>query len=226
MPFIGLIPGILKSDFRCPTRLTIIVLFLFSTCFSMFFFCRSGPSEILEFESESVDLVTTCQAIHWFDIPRFYKEVDRILRPQGVLAIYGYHLTGPAPETASNLTQEQVRGLEVLRDKVLSFYYCNILPLVGWEFFPKFVHRQKNEMIIDFTEFFYKEWKYCTAISITVFWTKISSNLSYFWGQKLWVKFQSSYLLVILFARIRCSNSKYIFWNNSCGYFNKFCSFL
>ena len=152
--------------------------------------------------------------------------MDRILRPQGVLAIYGYHLTGPAPETASNLTQEQVRGLEVLRDKVLSFYYCNILPLVGWEFFPKFVHRQKNEMIIDFTEFFYKEWKYCTAISITVFWTKISSNLSYFWGQKLWVKFQSSYLLVILFARIKCSNSKYIFWNNSCGYFNKFCSFL
>ena len=73
------------------------------------------------------------------------------------------HLTGPAPETASNLTQEQVRGLEVLRDKVLSFYYCNILPLVGWEFFPKFVHRQKklekSEMIIDFTEFFYKEWK-------------------------------------------------------------------
>ena len=138
-------------------------VFVFHMFFYVLFFCRSGPSEILEFESESVDLVTTCQAIHWFDIPRFYKEVDRILRPQGVLAIYGYHLTGPAPETASNLTQEQVRGLEVLRDKVLSFYYCNILPLVGWEFFPKFVHLQKklekNEMIIDFTEFFYKEWK-------------------------------------------------------------------
>ena len=80
---------------------------------------RVGPSETLDLEDNSVDLVTCCQAIHWFDIPKFYKETDRVLRPQnGIVAIYGYHLTGPSP--VSNLTLEQIHGLEALRDKVSS----------------------------------------------------------------------------------------------------------
>ena len=29
-----------------------------------------GPSEILEHDNEKVDLITVCQAIHWFDIPK------------------------------------------------------------------------------------------------------------------------------------------------------------
>ena len=36
-----------------------------------------GPSEVLNYEEETVDLITVCQAVHWFDIPKFYKEVDR-----------------------------------------------------------------------------------------------------------------------------------------------------
>lgn len=39
---------------------------------------------------ESVDLVTVAQALHWFDRPRFYAEVDRILRPDGLLAVWSY----------------------------------------------------------------------------------------------------------------------------------------
>ncbi len=45
----------------------------------------------------SVDLVLTCQAIHWFDIPAFYAEADRVLSPGGVLAVSGYSLTAPTP---------------------------------------------------------------------------------------------------------------------------------
>src|SRR4051812_360024 len=29
----------------------------------------------------SVDLVTVAQALHWFDLPRFYAEVGRVCRP-------------------------------------------------------------------------------------------------------------------------------------------------
>ena len=50
-----------------------------------------GPSEILNYEEETVDLITVCQAVHWFDIPKFYQEVNRVLKPSGVLAIIGYH---------------------------------------------------------------------------------------------------------------------------------------
>ena len=37
-----------------------------------------------------------CDFVGRFDIPKFYQEVERVLVPEGgVLAIYGYHLTGP-----------------------------------------------------------------------------------------------------------------------------------
>ncbi|XP_026528188.1 putative methyltransferase DDB_G0268948 [Notechis scutatus] len=41
------------------------------------------PAEELPFEDNSVDLITAFSAVHWFDFPRFIKEMDRILKPSG-----------------------------------------------------------------------------------------------------------------------------------------------
>uniref|UniRef100_A0A1D1YPE3 Putative methyltransferase DDB_G0268948 n=1 Tax=Anthurium amnicola TaxID=1678845 RepID=A0A1D1YPE3_9ARAE len=42
-------------------------------------------------EGSPVDLVTAAQAVHWFDLPKFYGVVDRVLRrPGGVVAVWGY----------------------------------------------------------------------------------------------------------------------------------------
>uniref|UniRef100_A0A8C5RU59 Methyltransferase type 11 domain-containing protein n=1 Tax=Laticauda laticaudata TaxID=8630 RepID=A0A8C5RU59_LATLA len=41
------------------------------------------PAEKLPFEDNSVDLITAFSAVHWFDIPCFIKEMDRILKPSG-----------------------------------------------------------------------------------------------------------------------------------------------
>ncbi len=38
----------------------------------------------------SVDVVTVAQALHWFDVDRFYSEARRVLAREGVLAIWGY----------------------------------------------------------------------------------------------------------------------------------------
>ena len=38
----------------------------------------------------SCDLVTVAQALHWFDLPRFYAEAKRVLKPRGVLAVWSY----------------------------------------------------------------------------------------------------------------------------------------
>lgn len=46
----------------------------------------------------SVDLVTVAQAAHWFDLPAFFAECRRVLRPDGIVAIWGYGLTRFAPE--------------------------------------------------------------------------------------------------------------------------------
>jgi SAM-dependent methyltransferase len=45
----------------------------------------------------SVDLVTVAQALHWFDRPRFFAEVDRVLRPGGTLAVWSYGLLAVGP---------------------------------------------------------------------------------------------------------------------------------
>lgn len=46
----------------------------------------------------SVDLVTVAQAVHWFDRPKFYTEVKRVLRPGGVVAVWTYGLSVVTPE--------------------------------------------------------------------------------------------------------------------------------
>lgn len=38
----------------------------------------------------SVDLITVAQALHWFDIERFFAEAERVLKPTGVLAVWCY----------------------------------------------------------------------------------------------------------------------------------------
>ncbi len=51
---------------------------------------RVAPAEAPGLPSASVDLVTVAQAAHWFDLPVFHAEVKRVLRPDGVLAIWCY----------------------------------------------------------------------------------------------------------------------------------------
>ncbi|MGH8495872.1 MAG: class I SAM-dependent methyltransferase [Gammaproteobacteria bacterium] len=41
----------------------------------------------------SLDLITVAQAAHWFELPAFYTEARRTLKPRGVLAMWGYGLT-------------------------------------------------------------------------------------------------------------------------------------
>ncbi len=51
---------------------------------------RVARAECLPVAAGSVDLLTAVQSIHWFDLPRFFCEADRVLRPGGVLAAIGY----------------------------------------------------------------------------------------------------------------------------------------
>jgi SAM-dependent methyltransferase len=51
---------------------------------------RVATAEASGLPGHSVDLVSVAQAAHWFDLPRFYAEVGRVLRPGGLLALWGY----------------------------------------------------------------------------------------------------------------------------------------
>jgi SAM-dependent methyltransferase len=56
-------------------------------------FCVAA-AERLPFGSEAFDLLTVCQAFHWFDRERFFAEARRTLRAGGWLVVYDDYFAG------------------------------------------------------------------------------------------------------------------------------------
>lgn len=59
---------------------------------------RVAPAEASGLPDGAVDLVTVAQALHWFDLDRFYAEARRVLKPDGVLAVWTYGVLSVAGE--------------------------------------------------------------------------------------------------------------------------------
>jgi len=59
----------------------------------------------------SVDAVTVAQALHWFRLDEFYAEVQRVLRPGGVLAVWSYGISHLTSGPADALLQNFYRGV-------------------------------------------------------------------------------------------------------------------
>ena len=72
---------------------------------------RNEPAEKVSLEDSSTDVVTVAAAVHWFNIEKFYAEVKRVLKPGGIIAVWGYHLFKISPPI----------------DKLLNKYYSEIL---------------------------------------------------------------------------------------------------
>lgn len=53
---------------------------------------RVTRAEDSRLSRDSVDLVVAASALHWFDLPVFYKEVQRVARRGCVLAAWSYHV--------------------------------------------------------------------------------------------------------------------------------------
>lgn len=56
-------------------------------------------------------MITVAQAVHWFDFEVFYKEVYRVLKPDGIFAVMGYGLFSTNPHS----------------DTILRDFYYNII---------------------------------------------------------------------------------------------------
>lgn len=51
---------------------------------------KAEPAETSSLGDQSVDIVTAAQALHWFDFEKFYAEVNRVLKPGGIMAAWAY----------------------------------------------------------------------------------------------------------------------------------------
>lgn len=54
--------------------------------------------ELCSLDDREVNLVTVAQAIHWFDRPKFYAEVERVAAPGAAVALWCYGLLTISPE--------------------------------------------------------------------------------------------------------------------------------
>jgi SAM-dependent methyltransferase len=74
---------------------------------------RVAPAEESGLESNSIDLIMVAQALHWFDLERFYDEVRRVLKPNGALAASAYrffHITPEIDELVNHRYHDEIVG--------------------------------------------------------------------------------------------------------------------
>ena len=86
-------------------------------------------AEHTNFNNKQFDLVTVGQAMHWFDLEKFYLEVKRVAKKEGLLAVWGYavcsvdpaidkiflnfynNIVGPYWDSARKLVEEEYESL-------------------------------------------------------------------------------------------------------------------
>ncbi|NVK21233.1 MAG: class I SAM-dependent methyltransferase [Kangiellaceae bacterium] len=51
-----------------------------------------GSAEQTKIPDASIDIISVAQALHWFDTEPFFQQVDRVLKPGGLLAVWSYQL--------------------------------------------------------------------------------------------------------------------------------------
>jgi len=69
-------------------------------------------AEKTDFADKQFDLISVAQAIHWFEFADFYKEIYRILKPDGIFAVLGYGLfyTNAASQPILNRYYHEIVG--------------------------------------------------------------------------------------------------------------------
>lgn len=68
---------------------------------------QHGDAHSIPLQDSSADLVTAASALHWFELPRFYREVRRVLKPHGCLAAWAIPLVSGTNSASCTCTLSQ-----------------------------------------------------------------------------------------------------------------------
>lgn len=130
---------------------------------------RKEPAESTSIESTTVDLITVAQAIHWFNFDAFFEEVNRVLRADGVIAIFGY----PLLETRTKI------------DTILSHFYSGTLKDF-WDSERRFIEDEYSTIPfpfqqIEFNETYMKyDWTFDQMIGYLRSWSAVQHYITKF----------------------------------------------
>ena len=67
---------------------------------------RVALAEQSELPDASIDLITVAQALHWFNLSRFFTEAKRVLKPGGFLAVWVYAANQLQNKAANQIVQD------------------------------------------------------------------------------------------------------------------------
>ena len=106
------------------------------------------PAEKSAFDDKQFDLIAVAQALHWFDVSRFYEEVNRTGKRGALLAVWGYALPSFGP---------------VINELLVDFYENKVGPY--WDQARKLVENHYEDIPFPF------DTVDCPKFKIMVSWT-------------------------------------------------------
>lgn len=143
---------------------------------------RVAPAEHLPHDLHNVSIITVAQAAHWFDLPVFYLECERIAAPGAVIALISYGVI--EPDT-------------ILRSRFMQFYTDEIASY--WPPERRHVDQGYREIYFPFQDIS------APAIHITLEWdlSTLMGYLSTWTAVKQAVAAGQSHLLTHLYEDLR-----------------------
>jgi len=114
------------------------------------------PAENAELDNDSVDIVTVAQTLHWFDFDKFYYNVKRVGKKDGVVAVWSYDMHKINPQIDKFTDRLDVDG------EILGSY---------WNKEIKYVKEKYKTILFRFKE-----------ISVPAFKTTLYWNLHQLWN--------------------------------------------
>ena len=106
-------------------------------------------AEKTSFANNQFDLITVGQAVHWFDFDEFNNEAKRVLKPDGIISIWGYGLL----------------RIEEPIDNLIDKFYNEIVGLY-WDSERIHIDKEYSTVKFDFKEIIIEK-----ELSIQTFWT-------------------------------------------------------
>lgn len=151
-------------------------------------------AEKTSFPDHCFDLITVAQALHWFELDQFFGEVSRVMRPGGILAVWGYSIltinpaidrlflsyyndvVGPYWDPARHLIEDEYKSIQFPFEElhapnftlVVSWSRSHFLGyLASWSATQKYMKANGKNPLEDFLQELQALWKDETSLDVT-----------------------------------------------------------
>jgi SAM-dependent methyltransferase len=145
-----------------------------------------SPSEKVNLENESCDLICVAQALHWFDRNLFWPEAQRVLKPNGIFCAFGYNWASVDTEIDRSIESSFMKVIEPFwarQNKLLWNHYRDLKIPFERIYSPNF----RMEVNWDLNEYFnylhtFSATRRCMDSIGNEFFNKAYEEVGYLWG--------------------------------------------